>query len=467
MTKKFEMDMTSGPLLKKLILYALPIVGVNIVQLLFNAADVAVLGMFASIDAVAAVGANTALINLLIGLFIGFSVSANVLVARYMGAGDQERVRRVIGTSVFISIIIGVILAIIGIAGAELFLTWMNCPPAIFDMAVTYLRIYFLGMPIIMLYNFTASIMRAVGDTLRPLIFLIIGGVLNIGLNIFFIVVLHRDVEGVAIATVASQAVSAILSLIVLIKGEGYAKLEKKHFRFYKDEFKEIVSIGLPTGLSRCMFSLSNVVLVSTLNGFGKQVIAANTIAHQFDAIIHDATDAFAMGTLSFVSQNLGAKNFKRIWLTIIESLILVTGIGLLLSILTVLFARPLCGIMTSTPEVIEYAVTRLTVMGMFYFLTGIMNVFGNVLKGMGKATTSMIGSLICTVVFRLFWIYVIFPLNPTLEMYYMAYPISWGLCAVVFAILAIPMLIKKQREVESEKEDYKQISDNQLESTN
>jgi putative MATE family efflux protein len=309
--------------------------------------------------------------------------------------------------------------------------------------------------------------MRAVGDTLRPLLFLIIGGVLNIGLNIFFIVVLHRDVEGVAIATVASQAVSAILSLIVLIKGEGYAKLEKKHFRFYKDEFKDIVAIGLPTGLSRCMFSLSNVVLVSTLNGFGEQVIAANTIAHQYDAIVHDATDAFAMGTLSFVSQNLGAKNFKRVWITVIESLFLVTGVGLALGILMVLFSNQLCGIMTSTPEVIAYGSTRMMLLGPFFFTTGIMNVFSNVLKWLGKATLAMIGSLVCTVVFRLVWIYLIFPLNPTLEVFYIAYPISWGLCAVVFAVLAIPILLKKQKEFEREKEDNKQISDNQLESTN
>jgi len=452
MAKSFEMDMTRGPLLKKLIIYALPIVGINLVQLLFNAADVAILGIFASDNAVAAVGSTTAIVNLIIGFFVGLSLSANVLVARCMGAGDREKSNRLIGTSMVLSVIFGLFLTIIGVSCSKLFLTWMKCPSAIIDMATKYMQIYFVGMPIIMLYNFSASIMRAVGDTLRPFIFLVIGGVLNIGLNIFFILVLHKDVEGVAIATVASQGVAAILSIIVLAKGEGFAKIDKKYLKVYKIEFLEILKIGVPTGIQKCMFSLSNVVLTSTLNGFGESVVTANTIAHQFDAIVHDVTDAFAMSTMAFVSQNLGAKNFKRIWRVIWESLILVTVVSLSVGGAVIIFSEQLCGIMTDTKEVIEYGVKRLTIMSGFYFLTGTMGVFANVLRALGKALYTMIGSFFCTVLFRIIWIYLVFPLAPTLNTYYAVYPISWGLCTAVYVVIAMPLLIKAQRKIEIEK---------------
>ena len=452
MAKSFEMDMTKGPLLKKLIIYALPIVGINLVQLLFNAADVAILGIFASDNAVAAVGSTTAIVNLIIGFFVGLSLSANVLVARCMGAGDREKSNRLIGTSMVLSVIFGLFLTIIGVSCSKLFLTWMKCPSAIIDMATKYMQIYFVGMPIIMLYNFSASIMRAVGDTLRPFIFLVIGGVLNICLNIFFILVLHKDVEGVAIATVASQGVAAILSIVVLAKGKGFAKIDKKYLKVYKREFLEILKIGVPTGIQKCMFSLSNVVLTSTLNGFGESVVTANTIAHQFDAIVHDVTDAFAMSTMAFVSQNLGAKNFKRIWRVIWESLILVTVVSLSVGGAVIIFSEQLCGIMTDTKEVIEYGVKRLTIMSGFYFLTGTMGVFANVLRALGKALYTMIGSFFCTVLFRIIWIYLVFPLAPTLNTYYAVYPISWGLCTAVYVVIAMPLLIKTQRKIEIEK---------------
>ncbi|MBQ3493000.1 MAG: MATE family efflux transporter [Clostridia bacterium] len=452
MAKSFEMDMTRGSLLKKLIIYALPIVGINLVQLLFNAADVAILGIFASDNAVAAVGSTTAIVNLIIGFFVGLSLSANVLVARCMGAGDREKSNRLIGTSMVLSVIFGLFLTIIGVSCSKLFLTWMKCPSAIIDMATRYMQIYFVGMPIVMLYNFSASIMRAVGDTLRPFIFLVVGGVLNIGLNIFFILVLHKDVEGVAIATVASQGVAAILSIVVLAKGKGFAKIDKKYLKVYKREFLEILKIGVPTGIQKCMFSLSNVVLTSTLNGFGESVVTANTIAHQFDAIVHDVTDAFAMSTMAFVSQNLGAKNFKRIWRVIWESLILVTVVSLSVGGAVIIFSEQLCGIMTDTKEVIEYGVKRLTIMSGFYFLTGTMGVFANVLRALGKALYTMIGSFFCTVLFRIIWIYLVFPLAPTLNTYYAVYPISWGLCTAVYVVIAMPLLIKTQRKIEIEK---------------
>lgn len=466
MAKKFEMDMTSGPLLKKIILFSLPIIGIHLIQLLFHAADVAVLGIFSSDSAVAAVGATASITGFMTSLFIGFSVGANVLVGKAMGAGDKERGRRVIGTSVFISIIFGFFLTVVGILCSRLILNLMNCPASIIDMADKYLKINFLGMPVLMLYNYNASILRAVGDSFRPFLYLCIGGILNIGLNIFFIVVLKKDVEGVAIATTASRAFTAIFTTIDLIKGEGFAKLEKKHFKFYKDEFKELFKIGFPSGLQKSTFSLSNVVLNSTLNSFGEVVLAANTIAHEFDAIVNQTSGAIATGMLSFVSQNLGAKNFKRTWLTILESTLLVVGVGLTLGLVCFLFGRELCGIMTDSNEVIEYGVTRLSIMGVFYFLTGIMNVFANVLKGIGKATIALIGSLICTVAFRVLWVYLIFPLNPTLIMYYTVYPLSWLLCIAFYASFAIPHLIKKQKEHQKELAEREQKESEDKENT-
>jgi putative MATE family efflux protein len=299
--------------------------------------------------------------------------------------------------------------------------------------------------------------MRAVGDTLRPLIFLIVGGVLNIGLNIFFIVVLGKDVEGVAIATVASQAVAAILSLIVLARSNGYAKLERKYFRIFKNELIEIIKYGLPIGFQRCMFSISNVVVASTINSYGEQVMAANTIAHQFDAIVHDATDAFSMAVMAFIAQNLGAKNFKRIWQIIWRSLIMVSIVGGVLGTLSAIFSPQLCDIMTDDPEIIAYGVTRISIMGALNFITGMMNVFANTLRGMGKNLSAMISSLLCTCVFRIIWLNSIYLLVPSPMMLYVVYPISWALCAICYAAIAIPSLKKMQLKHEMSIAENKQ----------
>lgn len=302
MKKNFEMNMSEGKILGKLIIYSIPLICTNVLQLLFNAADVAVLGMFVSDDAVAAVGATGALINLIIGLFVGLSVGANVLVARFAGEQNMDSSHKTVSTSVIVSLIAGLFLAFIGYFFAETFLEWTNCDPEVIGMATKYLKIYFIGMPIMLLYNFCASILRAVGDTLRPLIFLVIGGLVNVGLNIFFVAVLKKDVEGVAIATVASQAISAVLSIIVLLKGNGYARLDMKKFRVYFPELKEMTKIGFPAGLQGCVFSISNVLIQATINTFSKSYMTANTVASQFDGFIYNAMNAVSLATLAFVS---------------------------------------------------------------------------------------------------------------------------------------------------------------------
>ena len=446
--KNHEIDMTVGPIFKKLFLYSLPIIGVNILQLLFNAADVAVLGMFAEDTSVAAVGSTTFLVSLATGFFIGLSLGANVLIAKCAGANDSETAKKFVGTSVFASLVFGLFILIIGLIGARTFLTWTGCPDNVIDKATTYLQIYFLGMPVIMLYNFTAAILRAVGDTMRPLIFLIIGGVLNVGLNVFFITVLNLDVAGVAIATISSQAVTAVCSFIVLLKSKGYSSLDKKYFRIFLPEFKKILSVGVPMGITKCLFSLSNVFIQSSINSFGDVTVAANSIAYQFDTIINETGHGFAYGALSFVSQNLGAGKYDRIkrilFITIFTGVVASLTLGSILYLL----GPTLVGIMSDTPEVISIAMDRLLIFCFSYFICTIMCVFQEFLRGLGKSTTSMIISLIGSCAFRIIWLNTGFYLWPTLTMVYLTYILSWLITIVMYICATVPTMRKLKNKL-------------------
>ena len=464
MKKNFEMNMCEGKIFGKLIVYALPLVLTNVLQLLFNAADVAVLGIFVSDDAVAAVGATGALINLIIGLFVGLSVGANVLVARFSGEQKVDSAHKTVGTSVIVSLLTGVILAFIGYFFAETFLEWTNCDPDVLGMATKYLKIYFIGMPIMMLYNFCASILRAVGDTMRPLIFLIIGGVVNIGLNIFFILVLDKTVEGVAIATVVSQGISAVLSIVVLLKGKGYAKLDMKKFKIYMPELKEMIRIGLPAGLQGCVFSISNVLIQSTINTFSKTYMTANTVAGQFDGFIYNAMNAVALSCLAFVSQNYGARKFDRIRTVVRQSVLLVTVIGLAIGGGIILFSAQLCGLITDDAEIIRIAQNRLYILASTYFTCGIMDVLSNFMRGLGKSTTAMIVSLSGSCLFRIIWLKTVYLLNPTIEMVYVVYPISWVLTIGVYMIMYFPTLNRAKREIAKAEAGNKDTEKTELE---
>lgn len=449
MKKNFEMNMSEGKILGKLIIYSIPLICTNVLQLLFNAADVAVLGMFVSDDAVAAVGATGALINLIIGLFVGLSVGANVLVARFAGEQNMDSSHKTVSTSVIVSLIAGLFLAFIGYFFAETFLEWTNCDPEVIGMATKYLKIYFIGMPIMLLYNFCASILRAVGDTLRPLMFLVIGGLVNVGLNIFFVAVLKKDVEGVAIATVASQGISAVLSIVVLLKGNGYARLDMKKFRVYFPELKEMTKIGFPAGLQGCVFSISNVLIQATINTFSKSYMTANTIASQFDGFIYNAMNAVSLATLAFVSQNLGAKKIERICVVVRESCAIVTVLALVLGVIVILLSEPLCRIMTKDESIIKIAQLRLYILASTYFTCGIMDVMSNCMRGLGKSTTAMIVSLSGSCLFRIVWLNTFYLLNPTIEMVYIVYPISWVLTVGVYMLMYFPTIKKVKRNID------------------
>lgn len=443
---RHEMDLTVSPIFKKLIVYALPLMATNILQLLFNVSDVMVLGI-AGYD-VGAVGSTSALINLIIGLFVGLSVGANVMVARFVGSGEKERSEKVVGMSVLIAVTVGVVLAVIGFFCARIFLSWMDCPDKFIDEATRYMQIYFIGMPIILLYNFCASIMRAVGDTLRPLIYLVIAGVVNVGLNFLLTYYFRLGVTGVAVATVASQLISVTLAMISLIKSKGYAHFAFKKFRIFKTEFVEMLKIGLPAGLQGCLFSLSNVIIQSTVNSFGDVAVNGNTVAAQFDGLIYNATDAISLSCMAFVSQNLGAKKADRIKRTVWQSLLTATVVGMVAGGIVLVLLRPLASIMTDDPAEVEYAWNRAIIVSTTHFICGLMYVMSNAMRGLGKSTSAMIVCLSGSCLFRILWVNTVCRYVNTPAALYWVYPVSWVLTFGIFMAMYFPTMSKLQRKL-------------------
>ncbi|MBO7344636.1 MAG: MATE family efflux transporter [Clostridia bacterium] len=451
MLRRKTMDMVNGPILKNLFLFALPIMAINILQVLFHATDIAVLGIFSSDSAVAGTGATSPVVNLFLGFFGGFASGTNVLVGRAIGRNDKESVKRHIGVSLVFGVLFGFVLMVIVLIGARYFLILMNCPESILDLAVVYLRIYFLGVPIILFYNICAAIMRSVGDTVRPFIYLIIGGVTNLILNVFFVVVLKIDVAGVALATVLSKVLTAGLSLKALLKGIGDAKIEKRHLRIYKEELKELLALGIPAGIQTGLFNITNIYLNAILNGFGEVIMTANTVCYQFDSMITSAMTGFSLGALSFFSQNMGAKEYGRVWKVLIYSVAINFVVGILLGGVLFFFGKYAFAFLTDNPVVIEYTEVRLKVIVLTYCLLGVMGVLENLIKAMKKAITSMLCSILGTIVLSVAWMLFIFPINPTLEMYYSVYPVSWVVSCIMFACIGFVLLIKLQKTKKQE----------------
>ena len=441
MARAREMDLTSGSTFKKLIIYAIPFILSNILQILFSATDIAVVGIMVNDDAVAAVGANTSLSQLLVGFFIGVSTGASVVLSRYVGARDLENSRRTVGVSIMLAIFAGLILLVIGVPMSETFLVWMGCDAEILPQATTYLRIYFLGMPIMMVYNFGASILRAVGDTRRPLIYLVIGGVANVILNVLFIL-MGMTVEGVAIGTIVSQLICVILILIALFKSSGYGALRKKYLRIYKRQLLEIIQIGLPSGIQSIAFNISNVLIQSKINSFGKVAMSGNTTSQQFDGIIYQVGHAISLSVMAFIGQNVGAKRMDRVKTTIKDGIIIVTlfqfGIGAFFALL----AKPFCSIIASSEEVLAYATTRLKILGFTYFFCGIMECLANAMRAMGKSVTSMIVSILGACVIRILFVQISFNFYPYFSILFIAYLVSW-LFTISMYLFLVPKTYK------------------------
>lgn len=450
--KDYTIDMCNGPILKKMLVFSIPLMCSSVLQLLFNAADIVVVGNFAGDNSLAAVGSNTALIGLLTNLFVGLSIGANVLAAKYYGAKDEKNLAEAVNTSILLSIISGIILTIIGLAGARRILIWMQTPDEVLDLAATYLRICFLGMVPTMVYNFGSAILRSVGDTKRPLYYLFGAGIVNVILNLFLVVILKLDVAGVAIATVISQCISAGLIIRCLRHEEGGIHLDIHRLHLDKKIFVEILEIGLPAGFQGILFSLSNVIIQSSVNSFGATVMAGNSAAANVEQFVYFAMNAFYQSTISFTSQNYGAKNYHRIKKILLTGQFCVITVGIVLGNLVVLFGHPLLELYTSSEEVIQAGMVRFGVVARTYALCGIMDVMVGALRGIGYSVMPMIVSLMGACVFRLVWIATIFHMDRfhSVQVVYDSYPISWIVTNIVHIICfmwAMKKIMRKHEE--------------------
>ena len=441
--------MCSGPILRKMLMFALPLMLSSILQLLFNAADIVVVGKFAGDNSLAAVGSNTALINLLTNLFIGLSIGANVVAARHYGAKAWDDLRRTVHTAMLLSMLSGALLLVLGVIGAEQMLIWMQTPEEVLPLATVYLRIYFLGMISTMVYNFGSALLRAVGDTKRPLYFLLCAGVINVILNLLFVIGFQMDVMGVAIATVISETVSALLVLRCLVKEKGGIHLELRAMRIDRKKMLQILRIGLPAGFQGVVFALSNVVIQSSVNIFGNIVVAGNSAAANLEGFVYMAMNAFYQTTLSFVSQNYGAGKQKRINRIVLlgEACVIVTGT--LLGNMVVFFGNDLLQIYSNNPEVIAAGMVRLHYISMIYALCGIMDVMVGALRGIGYSIMPMIVSIVGVCVLRLIWLATVFqiPEFHKIETVYLSYPVTWILTSLVYIVFFVWICIRSARK--------------------
>lgn len=430
----YQIDMVNGPLAGKLLLFALPLMLSGLLQLLFNAADIVVVGRYAGKEALAAVGSTSSLINLLVNLFIGFSVGTNVVVARDLGAGREEDVNRSVHTAIALALISGVCLTALGLTLARQLLVWTESAPDVIGLATVYLRIYFAGMPFNMLYNFGAAILRAQGDTRRPLYFLAIAGVTNVALNLVFVIVLHMSVAGVALATIISQYISAALVLLCLVRDQGLLHLDLKNLGLDKRVVRRILQVGLPAGFQGILFSLSNVVIQSSINSFGSTAIIAGSAASaNIEGFVYTGMNAIYQTNLTFTSQNYGAGQCRRVDRCLILCQTYVVVIGLILGNLAAIFGAPLASIYApGEADVIAQAVTRLKIISGTYCLCGVMDVMVGSLRGLGYSMVPMVVSMVGACGVRLIWVATIFQTYHTPTMLYISYPVSWTITAAV-----------------------------------
>lgn len=418
--------MCSGSLMPKLISFSLPLMLSGILQLMFNAADLIVVGRFAGNDSLAAVGATTALINIFINFFMGISLGANVSAARYYASGEYERMSKVVHTAILTAVISGVLMLFAGQIFAEPALRLMKTPDGVIEKSILYMRIYFIGAPFFMVYNFGAAVLRAVGDTKRPMIFLIAAGVINAGLNIFLVTKFGLDVAGVAIATVISQVVSCVLVIAVLLKSPEAYRLHIKKLRIDGRLLKELIKIGIPAGTQSVVINISNAMLQSSVNSFGQDAMAGYTAANNIFGFLYTSANAITQGCMSFTSQNLGTGKYGRMKKVLLYCLILETVVCLAMGSAACIFSDKILSIYSSSPAVIGYGVQILSLTTVTYFLCGYMDCIPGSLRGMGHSGIPMILSIIGTVGVRIVWIYGLFPTHRDMKFLFISYPTSW-----------------------------------------
>lgn len=471
--KRKDIDMTQGPIFKQLVMYAIPLVIANLLQMAFSLADTFVLGGFAENGdtCVGAVSTTGSLINMIVALFIGLSVGANVVTAKFIGAKKDEKVKKTIGTAIALSVIAGVVLVFVGIFCSRIFLTWLSVEDEFIDLATAYLTIYLCGAPFMMIYNYCANILRASGDTVRPMVYITIGGVINVILNIILVAFTPLDVQGVAIATVASNAFAGIACFIALIKNKSVVKFEWKYFKIYKEELLELLQVGVPSGINSALFGFSNTLIGASINKlgtlYGNHIVSGSGYSNQFDNLIYVCMNAIALSAQAFVSQNYGAKNYSRIRRTLFTSIGIVSVVGVVISGIMVALVYPLIKGISGNPNVAQAALTKTFWIGAFYTICGIMDTMSYTLRGVGKSFTGMLVTLTGTVLFRVLWIIFIFPINPTEWLLYCVYPISWVLTDVAFIII-LSVVFKNLRrkfqleEIMAKDEEMQNVENNE-----
>ena len=435
MNKRGILDMTTGPFFKKILIFSVPLMMTGVLQLVYNAADVMVVGRFAGSDSLAAVGSTSSLVNLIVNLFIGLSTGAGVVTARNIGANSPDKIHKSVHTAMAISIVSGFVVGIFGFLLSGKLLSLMGTPDNVLPLATLYLKIYFIGAPGSMVYNFGASIVRSTGDTKRPLMILGFTGIVNVVLNIVLVVGFHFNVAGVAIATIVAQYISAVLIVIRLKHIENACRLNFKKIKVYKEELKDIVKIGLPAGFQSSLFSFSNVLIQSTINTFGSVAMAGNTAAQNADAIIYTCTNAVAQTAMTFASQNMGARKYENLRKVYFICLRFALIISVALGAIGFLFPEYIIGIFTTDAEVIEIGKQRLYIMMATYFICSLMDVSGYQIRGMGKSLEPMIITLLGACGIRVLWLYTGYPLKQELWNLYISYPISWGTTFVALFI--------------------------------
>lgn len=441
---KYEIDMCNGPLLSKLIIFSIPVLLQGILQLLFNAADIVVVGRFAGNNALAAVGATGPLVCLLLNLFMGLATGTNVLVARFYGCGNEKDVKETVSTSMYTAFFGGVLLIFVGLFFSRPLLILMSTPADVLDQAVLYMQIYFVGMPAQLIFTYCASVLRAVGDTKRPLYYLIVSGFVNVILNLIFVIALKWDVAGVAWATTISQTVATVMIVVLLMRLDTCYGLKLKELKFSWDKFARMMKFGIPSGIQGCVFSISNVLIQSSINSFGSVAVAGSTAGANLEDFVYTAMTAIYQAALSFSSQNYGAHNYARIKKVMWYCLGLVTVVGIVFGDGCVLLSKPLLSIYTKDPEVIAYGAERILVVCSLYLLCGVMDVMTGTLRGMGYTIMPMIVSLAGACGLRVIWIFTVFAKYRSLFVLYLAYPITW---TITFSVHFICFMIVYKRK--------------------
>lgn len=443
--RSYEMDLCTGPVLGKMIRFTIPLMLSSMLQTLFNMADVVVVGRFAGDKCLAAVGSTGSLCSLVVNLFLGLAGGVNVVIARLYGARDGQKMRRAVHTAMLVSLVCGLFLMLVGVLGARQFLTWMGSPEDVIGLSTLYLRIYFCGMPAMMLYNFGSSILRAVGDTRRPLFFLFTAGVVNVVLNLFFVIVCGMDVAGVGIATVISQCISAGLIVACLMRSEGFIHLDLRALCVDGEALKDIARIGIPAGLQGMTFSVSNVIIQSSINAYGSTVMAASSASGNLEGIVYVAMNSVHQAAVSFTSQNYGARRLDRIRRILGAVLLCVTTVGVVLGVGVWLMGGTLLKLYTTSPTVIEQGQIRLFYLSMPYVFCGLMDVMVGMLRGIGYSFSTMVMSIVGVCGLRILWVRLAYrlPVFHNISGVYIAYPISW---IVTFAAQCVCFAIAMKR---------------------